>query len=167
MARENEIEVRIGEMEIAAAPNILKALLGSCVAVILYDKVNHVGGLAHVFLPSKKMARRNEDQPDSRFADTAVPKLLAGVLELGAKKQNLVAYIVGGNNVLSYKKTEGKLTIAEQNIEASVQAIQKANLFMINLGVGKDTGTKVKFHLNTGDVEVVEMKKLEQKKVGL
>lgn len=164
MARENEIEVRIGEMEIASSPKILKALLGSCVAVILYDKVSLVGGLAHIFLPSKSMARRNEEQPDSRFADTAVPKLLEGVLKLKATKTNLVAYVVGGNNVLSYKKTNGKLTIAEQNIEAAVKAIQKENLFMINLGVGKETGTKVKFYLENGDVEVVEMKKINNDK---
>ncbi len=160
MINENEIEVRIGEMQISTSPKILKAILGSCVAVILYDKVNLVGGLAHIFLPRKSMSLKNEVQPDSRFADTAVPTLLDAVIKTGANKHNLVAYIVGGNNVLNYKRHEGKLTIAEQNIKASVDAIQKENLFMINLGVGKETGTKVKFYLRTGDVEVVEMKKI-------
>ena len=155
----NEIEVRIGEMEYAKAPFILRALLGSCVAVILYDKVNLIGGLAHVFLPNKNMSRKGEIQPDSRFADTAVPSLLKAVIDLGAKKQNIVAYLVGGNNVLSVKKIAGKLTIAEQNIEAAIKAIQKENLFIINLGLGKDTGTKVKFFLSNGDIEVEEMKK--------
>ena len=161
MAREaNEIEVRIGEMEIAKSPYILRALLGSCVAVILYDKVNLIGGLAHVFLPTKNMSRKEDEHPDSRFADTAVPMLLKSIIDIGAKKQNIVAYLVGGNNVLSVAKNASKKTIAEQNIEAAVTAIQKENLFMINLGVGKDTGTKVKFMLSTGDVIVEEMKKV-------
>ena len=158
----NEIEVRIGEMQVAKAPVILKSLLGSCVAVILYDKINRVGGLAHIFLPKKSMNPKNEVHPDSRYADTAVPRLLSEVLQIGAEKRNLVAYMVGGNKVLTVKKASSGPTVAEQNIIASQEAIAKENLFMINLGVSKDTGSKVKINLSTGDIEVLEIKKYDQ-----
>ena len=157
--RPKEIEVRIGEMEVSKAPDVLKALLGSCVAAVLYDKVNRVGGLAHIFLPSKTMSREGEKHPDSRFADTAISSLLNAIIDAGAKKPNVVAYLVGGNNVLSTVRKDGKATIAEQNIEATVSAIQKENLFMINCGVGKDNGSKVRFNLSTGDIEVIDIKK--------
>jgi chemotaxis protein CheD len=157
--RPKEIEVRIGEMEISKSPDILKALLGSCVAAILYDKVNKIGGLAHIFLPSKAMSRDGDNHPDSRFADSAIPSLLKSVIDAGAKKTNVVAYLVGGNNVLTTVKQGGKATIAEQNIDATVSAIQKENLFMINCGVGKDNGSKVRFNLSNGDIEVVDIKK--------
>ena len=50
--------VGISAIEVAKAPATLTALaLGSCVAVILYDHLAKVGGLAHVLLPSDSMAR--------------------------------------------------------------------------------------------------------------
>ena len=51
----------------------IRTLLGSCAGVILYDRVAKVGGVAHIILPD---SRGKADHP-GRFADTAIPALLA------------------------------------------------------------------------------------------
>ncbi len=43
--------------------------LGSCVAIMLYDPEAQVGGMAHVLLPSKSLAR-DADNP-AKFPETA------------------------------------------------------------------------------------------------
>ncbi|MBK7889573.1 MAG: chemotaxis protein CheD [Bdellovibrionales bacterium] len=71
---QKEINVHIGEVKIAKNGEILKAILGSCVAIgILWEK-RGVCGLAHCLLaenPEKTFAI------GGRFVDQAIPSLLA------------------------------------------------------------------------------------------
>ena len=48
------VSVAIGQWAVAAAPAKIRTLLGSCVGVVLYDRVAKLGGLAHVVLPSSR-----------------------------------------------------------------------------------------------------------------
>ncbi len=157
--RENEIDVRIGEMQVANNPKILKTILGSCVALILYDKVNRVGGMAHIFLPEKKASNTNE--PDSKFANTAVPALLEAIIELGAKKSNIFAFMVGGGNIFQATRKTNQPTVAEMNIQKTKDAIEKAKIPLVGFDVGRDQGCKVTFNLSNGDMQVVDLKKIQ------
>lgn len=157
--RENEIDVRIGEMEVAKSPKILKTILGSCVALILYDKVKRVGGMAHIFLPNKKESNKHE--PDSKFANTAVPALLEEVIRLGAKKQNIMAFMVGGGNIFKPIRKNNQPTVAEMNVKSTKQSVENANLPLIGFDVGRDQGCKVSFDLSTGDMIVVDLKQIK------
>ena len=67
------VSVAIGQWAVAAAPSRIRTLLGSCVGVVLYDRVARLGGLAHVVLPS---ARGAVDHP-GKYADTAIPAVIA------------------------------------------------------------------------------------------
>ena len=53
-----EIVVRVADLAAAAGEAVLLTLgLGSCVACVLHDPVAGAGGIAHVLLPSKTLAR--------------------------------------------------------------------------------------------------------------
>ena len=56
--------------------------LGSCVAIVLYDKASRIGGLAHVLLPDPSLSTTPEKT--MKFATTAIPQLLSEMEELGA-----------------------------------------------------------------------------------
>src|SRR4029078_9203748 len=45
--------------------------LGSCVAIVLYDKYTCTGGLAHILLPTKAMSR--ETSNPAKFPESIVP----------------------------------------------------------------------------------------------
>lgn len=48
----NEIEVHMGNMEIAKSPAKLLSLgVGSCIVICIYDTVSKIGALAHTMLP--------------------------------------------------------------------------------------------------------------------
>jgi chemotaxis protein CheD len=51
-ATATEIRVKVADYAVAAEGTIATIGLGSCVAIALYDPAAHVGGLAHVLLPS-------------------------------------------------------------------------------------------------------------------
>ena len=88
------VSVAIGQWAVAAAPAKIRTLLGSCVGVILYDRVARLGGLAHIVLPDSRGAA---DHP-GKFADTAIPAMIAEIERKFQVKANgrLVAKLVGG-----------------------------------------------------------------------
>ena len=88
------VSVAIGQWAVAGAPVKIRTLLGSCVGVILHDRVARLGALAHIVLPD---SRGSADHP-GKFADTAIPAMIAEIeRQLQAKARGrLVAKLVGG-----------------------------------------------------------------------
>ncbi|HEX4805260.1 MAG TPA: hypothetical protein VFU94_05110 [Conexibacter sp.] len=84
----------MGELAVSAAPEeeLVSMGLGSCVGVALVDRERAVAGLAHVMLPVANAAY----SAPAKFADRAVPALLAGVERLGARREEMVAVLAGG-----------------------------------------------------------------------
>jgi len=87
------IRVKIGGLEVAKSPEVLETLLGSCVALMLYDKGKKIGGMAHIMLPYTNDP--NVKDP-GKYANTAVPALITKMITLGARPNKLVAKIAGG-----------------------------------------------------------------------
>ncbi len=80
-------------MAVCHAPDQIVCLgLGSCVAIILYDPVARIGGVVHVLLPKSPVKCDKEE----KYADTGTKKLVREMLNHGAKKERLVAKLVGG-----------------------------------------------------------------------
>jgi len=73
----------------------LSTILGSCVALMLYDEVNAIKAMNHFVLPS------STSKTDCyRFGLYSVESMINQMLKLGAKKEYLSAKIAGGANVL-------------------------------------------------------------------
>jgi chemotaxis protein CheD len=129
------------------------AALGSCVAVILYDAVATVGGLAHVLLPSQHIGRPRPDQP-ARAAPTAIAALLEGLLALGAKESRLTARLVGGASMFTALQPAGTLQMGERNVSAARVVLHRLGLRVTGEAVGGDFGRSVEFDIATGRVLV-------------
>ncbi len=110
------VSVAIGQWAVAAAPAKIRTLLGSCVGVVLYDRVAKLGGVAHIVLPSSRGAA---DQP-GKYADTAIPAVIAELeRRLGGKvRSRLIAKLVGGANMFQTApevRENSVLNIGQQN----------------------------------------------------
>ena len=75
-------------------PKLLKALLGSCVGVALYDKTMDVGGLIHFLLPEP--ATPTSSWAPCSYASTGLPMFVNTLVHFGAKKEHLEAVVAGG-----------------------------------------------------------------------
>ena len=86
--------VRMGELAVSAAPEdeLVSMGLGSCVGVALLDSESAIAGLAHVMLPTANAAY----SAPAKFADRAVPALIASTERLGAQRERMVAVLAGG-----------------------------------------------------------------------
>jgi len=154
------ITVDTGELQIATGDKVLRAVLGSCVGVILYDKKNKIAGLAHVFLPEKSYSKLNK--PITAYANTAIPILKKRIIAKGANKTNIIAYLVGGNNLLKDRNNkpsayDGGL----ENLKACKEALKKENISpIIVFETNRQNGCTAYFKVKNGDLMVKEHKSI-------
>ncbi|MBU8932989.1 MAG: chemotaxis protein CheD [candidate division Zixibacteria bacterium] len=103
------IDVDTGEVRTSSEPVVLRSIaLGSCVAVVVYDRTHKTGGLAHIMLPGRSMKTESENR--TKYAEDAVDTVLEAVTKLGTDTDNLEICVVGGANVLQEGDISDKVT---------------------------------------------------------
>ena len=97
---------------VVASEKPLSTLLGSCVAVCLFDPQLRIGGLNHFMLP--EMGRSKNSDVDSLLSGAyAMEALLNALLVKGAKKPRLQAKAFGGGTIID--TDAGSLSIGMRN----------------------------------------------------
>lgn len=88
------ITVMQGEFRISdLSGDVLSTVLGSCVAVCLYDPRRRIGGMNHFLLPVSQDTAT--DRPE-RFGLFAMESLINALMKAGAVKSRLEAKLFGG-----------------------------------------------------------------------
>ena len=97
------LSVGISEWKLVEKPVHLKSSgLGSCIGLVLYTPTSGMAAMAHIMLPDHRLAK--SDFHPAKFADTAVPGLLALLIERGVNVSNIRAKLAGGAEMLSSAK---------------------------------------------------------------
>jgi chemotaxis protein CheD len=145
----------MAEIQVGGPGDKLQALgLGSCVGLIMYDKFNHIGGMAHIMLPDSKVSR-SEILQLGKFADTAVPELLARVVAKGASRSRLVVKMAGGAEMFSFSgKDSPKLAVGQRNAEATREILRAAGLRIDAIDVGGNHGRTLEIDLDTFETTI-------------
>jgi chemotaxis protein CheD len=162
---EQIVTVGIGEYKVAYSPLVLRTILGSCVAVIIYDKIHRIGGLAHVYLPTEKGYSSNYGKSinSEKFADILLPKMIKDILKKNGNKRFFATYLVGGASLFDTRQSS-LLNIGKRNLDAVRELLQRENLRFLELEVGGNKGRKVFFNLKNGDIEIITLNGLNKKK---
>jgi chemotaxis protein CheD len=130
-----------GQLFASGEPVQATTILGSCVAVCLWDLEAGIGGLNHFLLP-------HGATPSPRFASHAVPMLVGRLVELGASGARLRAKLFGGACVLDAFRASQAL--GARNVEAARQLLAAAGVRVVAEDVGGDLGRKLVFEVQTG-----------------
>ncbi|RLI75834.1 chemotaxis protein CheD [Archaeoglobales archaeon] len=142
-----EVLVGIGEYRVGVGI-ILKTIgLGSCVGVALYDSHENVGGLAHVMLPG------NSSNGNTKYAGTAIEKMLNDMEEMGAKKRRIVAKLAGGAQIFKHM-TLDVLKIGDRNIQSIEEKLEDEKIKIVAKDVGGSVGRSIFFNTFDGSVLV-------------
>jgi chemotaxis protein CheD len=132
-------EVRVSA---SAATAFLVPGLGSCIALVIYQPGRKLAGMAHVLLPDSSQSAAVE--VPGKFADTAVPALLAKLVALGADRSALVAKIAGGAQM--FKLGPGP-SVGARNIEAVTRALEAHQIPLVASDIGGEQGRTVRFEV--------------------
>jgi chemotaxis protein CheD len=140
--------IGIAGLKVAAKPDKIKTTLGSCIGVALFDRVEKVGGMAHVILPDSNSGSGDR----GKFADTAVEALIQDVVQAGANSKRLIAKIAGGASMFGADDGSG---LGRRNAEAVKQRLQEFKIRIAAEDIGGTKGRRMTMDPSTGQVEVM------------
>lgn len=146
-----QITIYIGGVVATPEPSTIRTLLGSCIAVCLWDPVLHVGGMNHFMLP---VASGSKDDADStRFGAYAMDVLIGELMmRCKADRRRLVAKVFGGAHVVGMKETENG--VPQRNIRFIHQFLKDEGFPLIAEDVGGHSPRLVVFHTGDGRARV-------------
>jgi chemotaxis protein CheD len=148
-----EIIIRVADLNTGVAGDVLVTYgLGSCVAIVLYDPIKKLGGMAHIMLPSRSLARR--DDVPGKTPQSAVPALLERLAAAGANPRRVSGRLVGGASLFAALSPPGTIQMGERNVVACREALNQNGIPLIGELVGGESGRSVWFHLQDGVVVV-------------
>ena len=110
----------------------MTTILGSCVAVCIWDPQAEVGGMNRFLLPSGRPA-------SPRFGDSAVALLIGRLLELGAHRSRMSAKVFGGACVLEAFRAD-EWSLGARNVEMAREQLAAASMPVVGEDVGGDLG---------------------------
>jgi chemotaxis protein CheD len=124
----------------------ISTLLGSCVAVCLYDPMLGMGGMNHFLLPTMGKGRESDD--DVVLAgDFAMEVLVNAMLDKGAIKTRLVAKAFGGGNVVGPLRVD----IGDRNAQFAKEWLEREGIPLLTSDFGGPWARKVLCVPVTGD----------------
>ncbi len=144
------VKVGMADLNVLDTPGFLRtAGLGSCVGLCLYDARAQVAGMAHVMLPSSKIAREGEINI-AKYADTAIPALIAKMKALGATQMNLTAKMAGGAQMFAFSTNSDAMRVGLRNAEACRQWLESYRIPLLAEDTGGNCGRTIEFMVPTG-----------------
>ena len=136
-----------GELIFSKKPVTIRTVLGSCVAVTIYDKINKFGGMVHYLLPNS-----SNREVSTKYGDVAVPTLINKFIQAGSKKQSLEATIIGGAFII-FDESE-VFFIGDRNIETAQQILKQNEIRVVSTNTGGEHGRRVIFNMLTNKIEI-------------
>ena len=144
--------VHPGRMFVAAHHCAITTVLGSCVAVCLYDAESGVGGANHYVLPH---ASSLPFEP-LRVGSSAIQALIDAVIGMGGRRGHLRAKVYGGAHVLRAMSGE-RWHMGAANVEVARAVLRAQRIPIQAMDVGGMRGRKLEFRIRDGSTSVKEI----------
>ena len=128
-------------------PHMVTTILGSCVAVCLYDPVAKVGGINHYMLP----LWNGQGLASPKYGNIAIEKLVDKMVSLGCTRNNLQAKIFGVGEVIETHITQ--FNIGARNIKLAYEALEELKIPILGQSVGGKLGRKILFNTESFEVK--------------
>jgi len=144
----------MGNLSVTSEPSEITTVLGSCVAICLWDQRLGIGGMNHFkapHVPSKK-------KPSDMYGEIALKNLISGMLELGSRKGDLRAMLFGGGSVI--EKFEGQPNIGRENIRFAREALDVEGIPVQSFHTGHNFGRKIAFNSAEGTATITKINSL-------
>lgn len=139
------VSIIVGEVFASREATCVTTLLGSCVAVCLFEPETGIGGMNHFMLP--------EGTPDeaapARFGVHAMEMLINEIMKLGGDRRRLQAKIFGGGRVIQ-GTSSGVWNVSQKNVAFAKEFLATEGIPVIGKCLGGSCGIQVRFQTHTG-----------------
>jgi len=135
-------------------PTTISTVLGSSVAVSLYDRSLKTGGMNHFLFPYVG----GQDKTTSMYGNIAVLTLIRMMTGNGSKISNLEAQIFGGAFNTEYSKRD----IGKDNFKSARYILSDKNIKIVSEDVGGELGRKIVFNTSSYEIGILKVGRLRE-----
>ncbi len=143
-----------GFIYVSPKPTMISTVVGSCIAVCVFDCKQKIGGMNHFQFPVVRSARH----ATARYGNVAVSTLINLMIKEGSKNEHLEAQIIGGG----YNPEIEDKNVGRENIKIAKRILAKKGVHLVSEDVGGEKGRKIIFNTNTNELAVVKVDKVRQ-----
>lgn len=143
-----------GYIFVPSKPTVVSTVLGSCVAVVLWDRKRKTGGINHFQLPTYQ----KPDPPTARYGDASTVMLIRMMMEDGSKPKHLEAQIFGG----AYNHDVSSKNVGRENIRIARKILARHEIRVVSEDVGGERGRKIIFDSAANEVAVLKVDRLRK-----
>ena len=143
-----------GYVYFSKSPTKIQTVLGTCVAVCLWDKKQKFGGMNHFMHPVAK----ESSKATPIFGNAAMTALLRIMEKAGSRTADIIAQIFGGGQ--PDKDSENEL--GQKNINIARTFLNNKGIKIVSEDVGGSLGRKIIFDTGSGHVAVLKVDNIRQ-----
>ena len=133
-----------GKIFSSKKPHLVDTILGSCIAVFLWDPLLQFGSINHFMLPFG-----DKESSSFKYGNIATAELISRMLCMGSEKRNLKAKLFGGSDIT---RSNGIFNIGKRNIVLAREILKVEHIPIISYSIGGFLGRKVIFNTANGVV---------------
>lgn len=131
---------------------LIETVLGSCIAVCLFDFTRGVSGMNHFMLPSSRDQGANAVTHEGRYGVNAMELLINAMMQQGADRFALQAKVFGGGNVTELRNTT--LKVGEWNTHFAMDFLANEGIPVVSKDVGGRNGRRIILFTQGGRVKL-------------
>lgn len=143
--------VGISDMKVSKDPKdtLITYSLGSCIGVLVWDPKVRVAGLLHYMLPDSKIDEERAKNNPYMFGNKGIPQLFREAYALGAVKERMQVYVVGGSQLMD---SAGIFNIGTRNYEVSKRLFAKNGIKPVKEDIGGSVNRTISIELATAKI---------------
>lgn len=139
----------------ASAENTtIRTVVGSCVAVCLWDELKQWGGMNHFIYPEIF----DKNKTTAQYGNVAMLALIRLLEKMGSSRKNLVAQVYGGAHL--HELTNHNVGL--ENIAIARKILKQKHIRTISEDVGGRMGRKILFDTITGHTAILKVHRLRR-----
>ena len=159
------VNLKSGEIYVTDKPSLVVTVLGSCLAVTMFNRRLGVGAICHGFLPQcgKKESHGKTCNERFKYVDCSIQRMLENMREYEIKNSEIIVKLFGGADMFDTKENGLKTsTVGKQNIATALEFLKREGLKVAASDVAGSFGRKIYFHTDTGEILLQRIKKLDK-----
>ena len=157
--------LKAGELFLMQKPALISTILGSCIAITLFNRRLGIAGICHALMP-RCIKQSHKNSVDGlldnechkcleafKYADCSAFMMAEAFFRFGITPQETEVRLFGGAKMISgYQSRGAKYSVGDQNVDSARKVIAHCHLELTSSYTGGSAGRKITFNTKTGEV---------------
>jgi chemotaxis protein CheD len=134
------------ELFVTTEPAYVQTILGSCVAVCLFDPQRRIAGINHFMVPYWN----GQGLASPKFGNISTDMLIKRMVDAGANLRDITAKVFGG--AMQFEQNNNIINVGVRNIQVAENVLIAHGIPVSSGSTGGENGRKIVFDTVTGAV---------------